>query len=127
MIVNNGTALRKKSGAAINQYRFTKRGADSDHVIQGAAATDKTLGIVDLPGVPGTVTVAEDLTDTIIADGKVCELTLGGTVTLGDRLASDATGRGVVTTTTGDWVGAIAMEDGVVTDVIKVIKKGFTL
>jgi hypothetical protein len=40
-------------------------------------------------------------------------LMLGGSVTIGDRLKSDAAGMGVVTTTPQDEVGAIAQATGV--------------
>ncbi len=47
-------------------------------------------------------------------------LVLGGTVAAGDRLKSDADGKGVTTVTNLDEYGAIAMVDGVLNDVIPV-------
>lgn len=47
-------------------------------------------------------------------------LELGGTVTVGAFLKSDANGKGVATTTTGDNVGARASEAGVSGDLIRV-------
>lgn len=47
-------------------------------------------------------------------------LELGGTVTAGDSLKSDANGKGLTTTTANDWIGAIAMESGVSGDLVRV-------
>lgn len=47
-------------------------------------------------------------------------LTLGGTVTRGDSLKSDGSGFGITTTSTGDWIGAIALDSGVANDIIPV-------
>lgn len=48
----------------------------------------------------------------VFVAGAVCLLTLGGTVTRGDRLKSDASGQGVTTTSTGDEIGAEALASG---------------
>lgn len=50
----------------------------------------------------------------------ICGLELGGTVAAGDSLKSDSSGRGVTTTTAGDFVFAIALQGGVTGDVIDV-------
>ncbi len=50
----------------------------------------------------------------------LCMLQLGGTVTIGDRLKSDASGFGVVTTTNLDEWGAIAHASGVSGELIPV-------
>jgi len=47
-------------------------------------------------------------------------LMVNGTVTQGDSLKSDSTGMGVSTTTAGDWIGAIAMANGVAGQAIPV-------
>ena len=47
-------------------------------------------------------------------------LTLGGTVTRGDRLKSDASGQGVTTTSTGDEIGAEALAGGASGDMVPV-------
>lgn len=47
--------------------------------------------------------------------GDICLLELGGTVTAGDRLKSDADGKGVAIATTGTTIqqfGAVALEGG---------------
>ena len=47
-------------------------------------------------------------------------LELGGTVAIGDHLESDSSGRGVTTTTTGQWIGAIAQAPGTIGQLIPV-------
>jgi hypothetical protein len=47
-------------------------------------------------------------------------LMVNGTVTQGDMLKSDSTGMGVSTTTAADWIGAIAMANGVAGQAIPV-------
>jgi hypothetical protein len=49
-----------------------------------------------------------------------CLLKIGGTVTAGDYLTSDANGLGITTTTTGNWVIAQALASGVANDLITV-------
>lgn len=53
------------------------------------------------------------------------KLELGGTVSVGDELTSDALGRGVRVALAGEWVNAIALADGVIGDVIPVDKVFF--
>ena len=51
---------------------------------------------------------------------ETAPLELGGTVTRGDGLKADATGRGVTAGTAGDNIGALAEQSGVLGDIIEV-------
>ncbi len=82
-----------KAGATITQFRIAKVGADDDHVIQGAAATDKLMGVVDIPGAPAITSVAEEPVDVIHSGIAMVEA--GGTVAFGDLVTSDASGKAV--------------------------------
>lgn len=53
------------------------------------------------------------------------KLECGGTVSAGEKLKSDASGRGIRVSGAGDWVNAIALADGVVGDLIPVAKAYF--
>jgi hypothetical protein len=53
-------------------------------------------------------------------DTEECWLEAGGTITVGDRLKSDANGKGVTTTTDKDKYGAIALQSGASGDYIRV-------
>jgi len=56
----------------------------------------------------------------VYTQGAECWLELGGTVANGDRLKSDANGKGVATTTDRDEWGAVAMQAGASGKLIKV-------
>ncbi len=108
---NEGLQKTLLAGAAILKNRIVKFGADDKHVIQGAAATDKLVGVADNLGADA----AEDPMD-VIVDG-IALVTYGGTVAAGDMLTSDSTGRAITTTTAANRVIGIAMLDGVVGDI----------
>ena len=75
--------------AAIEPYRIVKFGAADYGVIQGAAATDKLIGVT----VP-IISIASGESCDVILMG-IAEVKLGGTVTRGDLITSDATGQGL--------------------------------
>lgn len=76
------------AGGAIAKYRMVKFSADGT-VVQGAAATDALIGVVDIPN----AAVLDDRVDVVRDDITLIEC--GGTVTAGDFLTSDAVGRAV--------------------------------
>lgn len=76
------------AGAAINARRIVKFGAADHTVILAAAATDLSIGVSELG-----CTAAADRLD-IIKEGHAL-VEFGGTVTRGQKLTSDATGRAV--------------------------------
>jgi hypothetical protein len=101
------------AGAAVAANRIVKPGADDTKVVQGAAATDKLIGVSDnLGGASG------DTID-VILDG-VALVKAGGTIAFGDLITSDATGQGVVTTTASNRVIGVAMEAAVSGDLFGV-------
>lgn len=97
--------------------RFVKPGAADYGVLAGAAATDKLIGISQ-----DVIDAASGDPVDVIHDG-IANLKLGGTVTRGDLLASDASGQGVTaapTTGANARYGAVALVSGVSGDVIPV-------
>jgi hypothetical protein len=106
--------LAFKAAAAIAKGKVVKAGADNQHVAVCSAATDKSVGIMQ--SVPAA---AEDICEVALPGGGAKGL-LGGTVSFGDLLAPDSNGKLVATTTPGDRYIAMAMEDGVVNDMIAV-------
>ena len=78
-----------RAGAAVQQYRAVKQGADVDHVVP-ATLNSLNRGIAidnqDVIGQP--VAVAEDISDTPAWES-------GAAFAAGAKLASDATGRAV--------------------------------
>lgn len=75
--------------AAVAAYRIVKFGTSDANVVQAAAVSDALVGVSGL--------VAGDLgkrVDIIMSD--IAEIEYGGTVTRGDWLTTDASGRAVV-------------------------------
>ena len=112
MLVENFDA-----GAAIAPYRFVKPGAADAAVIQGAAVGDAIMGTSDSLGADA----AGDRVD--IHTMGVGEIELGGTVTRGDWLTSDAAGKGVTAAPAAgvnNSVGGQARVSGVAGDIIDI-------
>jgi len=109
--------------------RFVKIDTTAEGKVLQAGAGDKTYGVSE-PGVRNVPYGALDDGFAAIAGenlrifgpgpDKDIPLELGGTVTQGDRLKSDANGKGVVTVTNLDEWGAVAMKSGVSGEIIPV-------
>jgi hypothetical protein len=106
-----------KAEAAIGANLIVKHGAADDTVVQSAAATDKHIGVCD------NVAPAINERVDVITHG-IADLILGGAVTRGDLITSDANGKGVVAAPAAGvnnrHVG-IALMSGVLNDVIPVL------
>jgi hypothetical protein len=101
--------------AAVEGYRIIKTGAAAGSCIKAAAATDKLLGTSD--ELDHTVGEVVDL-----AVGPVPKVKLGGAVAVGDALTSDANGKAIATTTTGNRIIGFAESAGVLDDVITYLR-----
>ncbi|MFQ5765417.1 MAG: DUF2190 domain-containing protein [Rhodospirillales bacterium] len=77
-----------KAGAAIAAFRILKFGADDDHLIQSAAATDGHMGVA-----AHAAAAAEDSIRAVLAG--IAKVEYGGTITRGDRITADANGKAV--------------------------------
>lgn len=116
-----------KANGNIGPSRFVKMDTTYDGRVTQAGTAEKIIGVSQegsrrAPGTPwddGYAAIAgEDLK--VYCQGAECLLELGGTVAPGDRLKSDSSGKGVVTTTDQNEWGAIAMTAGVSGQLIKV-------
>lgn len=105
--MNRGLVKSFVAGAAIAANRIVKFGA-SDVVVQGAAATDYLLGVADSDAGSGARV-------DVVMTGSV-EVVLGGTVTRGALLTTDANGKAVVAAA-GNRVIGIALQSGVAGDI----------
>jgi len=124
-----GISGTKVANGNIAPSRIVKLDTTADgRVLQAAAATDKPYGISQ-PGTrntpygtldDGNAAVAGENLMVYVSNAKDVLLEAGGPVTIGDALTSDASGRGVTTVTTGQWVIAEAMRTGVLGDLIPV-------
>lgn len=108
-----------RAGAAIVQHRIGKHGAADAAALQAAAATDAILGV------HGSLDAATgDVTDFVVSGYATVEY--GGTVTRGAALTSDAQGRAIVATATGQRIVGFAVLAGVVGDLGTVdVRLGF--
>src|SRR5688500_11485833 len=79
-------------GAAVQQYRAVKKGADENHVVQATAASSN-IGIAwdNQDTVDRPVSVVEDISDKPLWEA-------GATFGAGVKLTSDASGRAVLAT-----------------------------
>lgn len=75
--------------AAVSAWRIVKPGSTDDFVSTAAAATDKSIGVIE------AVAPALGERCTVVTHG-IADVTFGGTVARGDPLTSDASGRAVV-------------------------------
>lgn len=121
-----------KAVTDVNARRFVKLStADAGGVIQADNGLDLTIGIsgpfdYGPPGVTGSTALlhapAGKMCQVVMAGSTaLLEIGVGGT-TIGARLAADATGRGVIANNNvGNTFGALALEAGVVGDIVRVI------
>lgn len=100
--------------AAIGARRIVKFGAADSTVVLGAAATDRCIGVsTDLAAAIG------ERCD-VSMTGSIGEVILGGAVTRGASVTSDAAGAGVAAAATNFAIGQ-AESSGVAGDIIGVI------
>ncbi len=99
--------------AAIGAKRIVKFGSADHQVVLAAGATDLLIGVSDLAG---------DAGDTVdVALGEFHEVVLGGTVTRGQPLTSDANGAAVAAAPaagTNAFTIGFALVSGVAGDII---------
>lgn len=101
------------AGAAIAPFRIVRFDAIDGQVLQAAAATDLSVGVVE-----HVAAASGERCDVVLVG--VAEITLGAAVTRGSQLTSDATGR-AVTAIAGNRRIGIALVSGVVGDVVEVL------
>lgn len=109
--------------AAVNPYRFVKPGANDYEVIQAAAATDLIIGATMELGVSAN-DITKGKTRLDVMHIGIAEIELGGNVTRGQKLTSDANGKGVAAAPgagTNNSIGGTALVSGVSGDIIPVL------
>ena len=102
------------AGAEISPARLVKFDADDRTVIQGAAAADAVFGVSDIV----SAAASGERVDVIMSG--IAPVTYGGTVTRGQLLISDSTGRAITAAASAGAnvrTAGGAMGSGVVGDV----------
>lgn len=105
----------KTDTATISEGMAVKAGTDDSHVGLGAANTDRCIGIAQ-----NATTAVEDPVEVARPGGGGKGL-LGGTVSKGDLLVSDASGKLVKAQAAGNHLIAMADAAGVLNDLIPVL------
>ena len=115
------------AGGTIAPARFVKQSTTADNTVLQAAAGDPIVGISQKGTRRTPYSTLDDGNAAISGEPlhvfgppETAPLELGGTVTQGDRLKSDANGRGITAGTDGDNYGAIAPQAGASGDIIEV-------
>lgn len=107
----------KCTAAIATAFLIAKFGADDDTLSQATAATESLIGIFQ-----HTTSAANE--EVRVALDGISKVKLGGTVTRGDRLTSDAAGKavaiGAVAGTNYNSIGT-ALASGVADDIIPVL------
>jgi hypothetical protein len=111
----NSDFRSRTAEATVEAYRIVKTGTAAGSCIKAAAATDAILGTSD-----ELDHVAGESVD--IAVGPVPKVCLGGAVTVGAALTSDAAGKAIATTTAGNRLIGFAEQAGVAGDVITYLR-----
>jgi hypothetical protein len=108
------------AGATVNPYRFVVQDSADNTVIQASANTSKIMGI------SGQLARATGQS-VDVASIELTKCELGGTVTRGDLLTSDADGKGIelssaILASASARCGAVALQSGVSGDIIDVVQ-----
>lgn len=110
------------AGGAIISNSFVKFGSDDDTVVQAAAAADSVIGAVNMVAAPGLGAVSGDRVDVELIG--IVDIKLGGSVTRGGLVTSDAAGKAIAATAAaGSNVRAagIALASGAAGEIIPVL------
>lgn len=116
----------KIAGGNIAPCRFVVLGTGNTVTQSGAnglvwGISDKATRNAPLSGLDdGYAAVSGDMLNVIGPGDDEALLELGGTVSIGQRIKSDADGKGVAATANLDCVGAICLQAGVSGDFVKV-------
>lgn len=103
--------------AAIAAWRIVKFGSTDNYVVQSDAVGDSLIGVVE-----GVAPAAGERCDVVMAG--IAELTLGGSVTRGALLTTDANGKGVTAAPAGGTNNSVigrALKSGASDDIIPVL------
>lgn len=117
-MIGQTTVLEKSvmAGAAITAFTIAKLGADDNTMIPGAAVGDLLIGVFQHDALNGTEVRLMLL--------GITRVKIGGTVTRGNPITSDASGQGVVAAPAAgvnNRIIGFAMASGVVGDIIPVL------
>lgn len=116
-----------KSGGNIAPSRFVKQSTSADNTVTQAGAGETVYGVSPRYTRRTPYSSLDDGYCAISGEdvevygvGEECWLELGATATAGQRLKSDADGKGTPVTANNDEVGAVAIQSGTSGQLIRV-------
>lgn len=120
-----GDDITRKQGADLTGklYYIVKQDTTAQQVVLAAAATDKLFGVVSQLNKAGSTAVGATVSIHQRNASGTYKVVLGGTVAIGDALTSDANGKAIATTTSGNEVLGEACEAGVAGQIIEFAPK----
>lgn len=118
-----GDDITRKQGADLTGklYYIVKQDTTAQQVVLASAATDKLLGVLSMLNKAGSTAVGATVNIHMRNASGTFKVVLGGTVAIGDKLTSDATGRAVTTVTAGNEVLGEACEAGIAGQIVEFI------
>ncbi len=124
--MSNAPSLNLVANGNVRTARFVKLDATQDYACLEAGVGAVIVGVSQLavgtpPGVSGSTAYAATAGKPLSAygNGQLCYVTAGGVVTRGDLLKADADGKAISGVGANDYYGAIALESGVDTALIR--------
>jgi len=109
-----GNIASREAGEDLSSSQYYIVKLSSGTVVKSSAATDKHLGVVR--NKPTSGATASIFLRSAAGTGKV---KAGGTISAGQKITSDANGKAVVSTSNGDEIIGMAVEDAVLNDVFE--------
>lgn len=105
---------KNSNDLSAKRYYIVKQDTSNDgYVVLAAAATDPILGVLQNDPKAGETAVVKVGPP---GDGKVIA---GGTIHNGDKITSDSNGKAVATTTAGDNIIGVAVQEAVTGDIFR--------
>ena len=100
--------------SAIGGRKLVTFGVADGEVVEATAVTDTLIGVAEQIG-----SRDNDRVDVVV--GGICEVEAGGTITRGDVLTANASGKAVTSSAGTDRIVGIAMQSAVSGDVIDIL------
>ena len=117
--INISTQKSYIAAADLSSYQYHFVYLTADNTVNICGANGRAIGILmNKPNAAGKP--AE-----VLSIGATAKLKINGAVTVGKMLTSTAAGKGEVVDAANEWVAALALQGGVLNDIIEVLVVGF--
>lgn len=110
-------SFKSTNDLSAKQYFIVK--LSSGNVVLASAATDVLLGVLK-----NKPKASENADVQLVNSQGTCKVKAGGSITAGNMITSDSAGKAVATTTTGNYILGMALEDAATDDVFEFMPMG---